>query len=84
VLDPPVDRPRDRPPGPSIPTHRRAGADSERARVRITRALCATLDRIGQHNGALEHHLRTCVRTGTFCVYEPGPDAAAWDTDVVD
>jgi hypothetical protein len=46
--------------------------------------LCATLDRIGQHNGALEHHLRTCVRTGTFCVYEPGPDAAAWDTDVVD
>jgi hypothetical protein len=77
VLDPscgPAPRPGS---GPSIPTHWRAGADSERARVRITRALCAMLDRIGQHDGALEHHLRTCVRTGSFCVYEPGPDAAA-------
>lgn len=52
--------------------------------MRITRALRATLDRIEPHDAALGHHLRTCVRTGTFCGYEPGPDAAAWDTDGVD
>jgi hypothetical protein len=60
---------------------RRTGADSERARVRVTRALRATFDRIGEHDAALGHHLNTCVRTGTYCVYEPGPGAAAWDID---
>jgi hypothetical protein len=60
---------------------RRAAAASERARVNVTRALRATVDRIAGHDRALGHHLRTCVRTGTFCVYEPGPDATAWEID---
>jgi tetratricopeptide (TPR) repeat protein len=60
---------------------RRAAATSERARVNVTRALRATVDRIGGHDAALGHHLRTCVRTGTFCVYEPGPGAPPWDVD---
>lgn len=60
---------------------RRASSDSERARVNVTRALRATVDRIAKHDANLGHHLRTCVRTGAFCVYEPGPDAASWDID---
>jgi hypothetical protein len=60
---------------------RRAASASERARVNVTRALRATVDRIAKHDPILGHHLRTCVRTGAFCVYEPGPDAAAWEID---
>ena len=60
---------------------RRASSDSERARVNVTRALSATVERIAKHDEMLGHHLRTCVRKGAFCVYEPGPDAASWDID---
>jgi hypothetical protein len=57
---------------------RRAASAAERARVNVTRALRATVDRISGHDATLGHHLRTCVRTGTFCVYEPGPEATGW------
>jgi hypothetical protein len=60
---------------------RRSGAHTERARVNVTRALRGTIDRIATNDAGLGHHLRTCVRTGTFCVYEPGPDGPAWEID---
>ncbi len=58
---------------------RPTGAASERARVNVTRALRTAIDRVAEHDEGLGHHLRTCVRTGTFCAYEPGPGAARWN-----
>jgi hypothetical protein len=58
---------------------RRTGAAAERARVNVTRALRATVERIAEQDEALGHHLNTCVRTGVFCSYNPGPGAAAWE-----
>ena len=52
---------------------------AERARVNVTRALRTAIDRVTEHDPGLGHHLRTCVRTGTFCAYEPGPDATRWN-----
>ncbi len=52
---------------------RRAAAASERARVSVTRALRAALERIASGHEALGDHLATTVRTGTFCAYEPDP-----------
>ena len=58
---------------------RPTGAAAERARVNVTRALRTAIDRVTEHDPGLGHHLRTCVRTGTFCAYEPGPDAVRWN-----
>ena len=58
---------------------RPTGAASERARVNVTRALRTVIDRVAEHDEGLGHHLRTCVRTGTFCAYEPGPGATRWN-----
>jgi tetratricopeptide (TPR) repeat protein len=52
---------------------RRAVSDAERARVNVTRAIKATLDRIEAACPQTAAHLRAAVRTGTFCVYEPDP-----------
>jgi hypothetical protein len=60
---------------------RRSGGSAERARVNVTRALKGTVDRIADYDEALGHHLRTCVRTGTFCVYDPGPGSDPWEID---
>jgi hypothetical protein len=60
---------------------RRAGGSAERARVNVTRALKGAVDRIAEYDEALGHHLRTCVRTGTFCVYDPGPGSDPWEID---
>ena len=60
---------------------RPTGSAAERARVNVTRALRTAIDRVTEHDPGLGHHLRTCVRTGTFCAYEPGPDAARWNLD---
>jgi hypothetical protein len=60
---------------------RRTGADAERARVNVTRALRTVVERIAEHDPSLGHHLRTCVRTGTFCAYDPGPLATTWELD---
>jgi tetratricopeptide (TPR) repeat protein len=59
---------------------RRVGAAAERARVNVTRAIKAAVDRIGEHDGPLADHLRAALRTGTFCTYEPpASDPVAWD-----
>ena len=52
---------------------RRAGSMAERARVSVTRALRAAIDRLGKANPALGRHLDTTIRTGTFCSYTPDP-----------
>ena len=50
---------------------RETGSHAERARINVTRAIRATLKRIASYDGALGTELERCVRTGTFCVYEP-------------
>jgi tetratricopeptide (TPR) repeat protein len=52
---------------------RESGSHAERARVNVTRAIRATLKRIAGYDARLGHELESGVRTGTFCVYEPGP-----------
>lgn len=59
---------------------RRPGSAAERARVNVTKSIRQAVDRIEPHLPALAHHLRTTIRTGTFCAYEPDPtDPPAWD-----
>src|SRR6266498_1968631 len=52
---------------------RKAASDAERARVNVTRAIKAALDRIGEHSPALGRHLEATLRTGQFCSYVPDP-----------
>jgi len=54
---------------------RTAASDAERARINVTRAIKAALDRIATHSPALGRHFEATLRTGTFCVYLPDPDA---------
>jgi tetratricopeptide (TPR) repeat protein len=51
---------------------RRAGSDSERARVSVTRAVRQALARIREHHAPMAEHLERVVRTGTHCAYVPG------------
>ena len=50
----------------------RAGA-SELLRLRVTKAIKAAARKIGTQHPALGHHLRTTIRTGSFCSYIPDP-----------
>jgi hypothetical protein len=50
---------------------RRAASAAERARINITRAIKAALERIAEHNPALATLLTKSIRTGTFCSYTP-------------
>ncbi|MDP9441955.1 MAG: transcriptional regulator [Actinomycetota bacterium] len=52
---------------------RRAGSASERARVRVTRALRQAMAGIGEHHPQLGEHLDRSIRTGTYCSYLPDP-----------
>jgi DNA-binding NarL/FixJ family response regulator len=56
-----------------------AASAAERARVNVTKAIKATVKRIGQGNRALGRHLDVSVQTGTFCSYAPeDPSAIDW------
>jgi tetratricopeptide (TPR) repeat protein len=58
---------------------RRAASASERARVRITRAIRQAIARIDEHHAALGEHLGGAIRTGTYCAYIPEPgDTGPW------
>lgn len=46
-------------------------ADGERARISVTRALRATVARLGRADASLGEHLTAAIRTGTFCSYTP-------------
>jgi tetratricopeptide (TPR) repeat protein len=50
---------------------RRAGSDAERARLNVTRAVKAALQRIAQHHAPLAQLLDSSIRTGLFCAYIP-------------
>ncbi len=54
---------------------------AERARVNVTRAIKAALQKIGAHHPALCAHLSITIRTGNACVYLPDPRLAVrWET----
>jgi tetratricopeptide (TPR) repeat protein len=52
---------------------RRALSDAERARVTVTKAIHAAVQRIASLDAELGGHLEVSVRTGTFCAYRPDP-----------
>ena len=56
---------------------RKAASHSERARVMVTKAIKAAIAKIRASDAALGRHLATSIKTGNFCVYDPGPDHPA-------
>ena len=50
---------------------RRAASPVERARISVTRAIRAAVERIRQADAALGRHLAITIKTGTFCSYTP-------------
>ena len=52
---------------------RQVGADAERARSTITKAIKTAVHKIRQHHPALGHHLATHLKTGLFCQYRLAP-----------
>ena len=50
------------------------GSSHERARVSATKAITAAIDRIATVDAPLGRHLRTTIRTGLQCSYQPDPD----------
>src|SRR4029077_6078385 len=60
--------------------NRRAASASERARQTITKTIKAVVERIAQSDALLADILSRCIRTGTFCSYQPEPDfPIAWE-----
>src|SRR5271156_2779352 len=60
--------------------NRRGAAPTEKARQSITKTIKAVLERIAQSDMALGEILSRCIKTGTFCSYEPDPEfAIAWE-----
>jgi tetratricopeptide (TPR) repeat protein len=58
---------------------RRLPSESERARVRVTKALRFALARVAEADPRLGGHLAATVRTGAHCSYEPhGPIVLTW------
>ena len=53
---------------------RRAASIAERARVNVTRAIKAALQRLSTHHPELSLHLTRTINTGTFCSYTPDID----------
>src|SRR5262249_14178994 len=59
--------------------NRRAGSASERARQSVSKAIKGVVDRLAPHDPALGHTLPRCLKTGTFCSYQPYPHSPlAW------
>ncbi|MCW2755830.1 MAG: hypothetical protein JWQ32_3241 [Marmoricola sp.] len=52
---------------------RTTGSSEERARVAVKKAITAAIDRIATIDADLAAHLRSAVRTGLACSYEPDP-----------
>src|SRR6202166_932936 len=60
--------------------NRRAASASERARQTITKTIKAVVERIAQSDAALGDVFSRCIKTGTFCSYQPDPDfPIAWE-----
>jgi hypothetical protein len=60
--------------------NRRAVSASERARQSIGKTIKSVLERVAQSDGALAGILSRCIKTGTFCCYQPDADfPIAWE-----
>jgi tetratricopeptide (TPR) repeat protein len=57
--------------------NRRASPEAERARVNVTRTLRATIERIAPAAPLAAAHLRSSIRTGAACRYQPAPGGPA-------
>ena len=55
---------------------RTVGADAERARTSVFRAMRYAIEQLAAVDPALGEHLRRCVRTGSWCCYAPDPLAS--------
>src|SRR5216684_3194598 len=65
--------------------NRRAASASERARQSITKTIKAVVERIGQSDAALGDLFSRCIKTGTFCSYQPDPNfLIAWEFAATD
>ena len=53
--------------------NRQASPEAERARVNVTRTLRATIERIAPAAPLAAAHLRSSIRTGAACRYQPAP-----------
>jgi hypothetical protein len=59
---------------------RKAGSQTERARLNITRSVRAVLKRLQSEHPALGDHLDAAIKTGQFCSYSPDPELRLeWD-----
>ena len=59
---------------------RKAASASERARQSITKTVKAVEERIAQSHSELGAIIARCIKTGTFCSYQPDPDfPIAWE-----
>jgi hypothetical protein len=52
---------------------RPTASSAERARISVTRAIRAAMDRLSAEIPALARHLEATVHTGTYCSYTPDP-----------
>src|ERR1700737_3997992 len=60
--------------------NRRAVSASERARQTITKSIKSVLDRTAQSDATLAEIFSRCIKTGTFCSYQPDADfPIAWE-----
>src|SRR6202167_2545364 len=60
--------------------NRRSASASERARQSVTKTIKAVVERIARSDTALGDFFSRCVKTGTFCSYQPAPDfPVAWE-----
>jgi tetratricopeptide (TPR) repeat protein len=60
--------------------NRRAASASERARQSITKTIKAVIERITESDAALGDIFARCIKTGTFCSYQPDPAfKIAWE-----
>jgi hypothetical protein len=58
---------------------RKTSSEAERARCAVTKRVKQAIQRIGDANSLLGHHLTARIRTGYFCSYNPHPDRpVAW------
>jgi tetratricopeptide (TPR) repeat protein len=60
--------------------NRKAASASERARQSINKTIKAVLEKIAESDAGLGEILSRCIKTGTFCSYQPEPDfPIAWE-----
>jgi len=65
--------------------NRLAASASERARQSITKAIKAVVERMVRSDAALGDIFSRCIKTGTFCSYQPDPDfPIAWEFAATD